>query len=328
MARQILNRLAALPILMLIVALWVFTLAYLSPYEPAEAYVEAYGLGMMTAEEREAYIRAWGLDRSFPEQFAAWFGNLLRGDLGKSRLLAGTPVAQAIAQRLGPSLLLVATGLALALAWGLVAGVVAAACRDSPLDWAVRAVAYWPAFAPVYWLALLAVFVFAVALNWLPVGGASDLRSIGGPVVHWRHLILPAGVLALSQQGWFTMYVRNAVLEGLQEDPVRLARAYGLGRWAVIWRHVLPGALLPAVTLMGTHLPELIGGSVLVESVFGWPGLGDLTIRAARAADLPLLLAITLAGGVLVVLGNLLADLLYQLLDPRVRNAVEGGRSA
>ncbi|MGH3897056.1 MAG: ABC transporter permease [Pseudonocardiaceae bacterium] len=147
--------------------------------------------------------------------------------------------------------------------------------------------------------------------------GDLHVRSDGSTTVDLAHLVLPAVTLALTQHGVFTLYVRSTVLEMMREDHVRFARAQGASETSVLFRHALPNSLVPYVTLIGTHVPELIGGSVLIETVFAWPGLGSLTV----AVDLPLLLAIVLAGAVLVVLGNLVADLLYRVVDPRVREA-------
>lgn len=316
------KRLVALPAVFLLVAVMTWGLAWASPFDPAEAYVESLaGPGQSNQALSDAYRQAWGLDEPMPAQFAAWLGNLLTGDLGVSRLVPGEEVATVIGSRLGASALLVATALALVLVGSLVMGVLAARFRDSPLDWLIRTISYTNAFAPSFWVALLAIYVFAVWLGWLPATGVADLRGSGGATVDLEHLVLPAVTLALTQHGVFTLYVRTTVLETMREDHVRFARAQGASETSVLFRHALPNSLVPYVTLIGTHIPELLGGSVLIESVFAWPGLGNLTVAAARAVDLPLLLAIVLAGAVLVVAGNLVADLLYRVVDPRVREA-------
>ncbi|MGH8905424.1 MAG: ABC transporter permease [Egibacteraceae bacterium] len=321
MFKTIGKRLLALPATLLAVAGITFLLAWASPYDPAEAYfAELVGQGAVTEDVKEAYERAWGLDRSMPEQFAAWLGNVVRGDLGVSRALPGQPVAEVILQRAGASAILVATSAGLALAGSLIMGVLAARFRDSWLDWAIRTMSYLNAFAPSFWVALLGIAVFAVWLGWLPATGASDPRSAGSGI-DLRHLVLPAVTLALTQHGTFTLYVRDTVLEVMREDYTAFARAQGASETRILFRQALPNALIPYVTLIGTHVPELIGGTILIESVFGWPGLGNLTREAAIAVDLPLLLAIVLAGSVLVVLGNLASDLLYRIVDPRVRES-------
>jgi len=317
------RRLLALPLILFAVALLVFLLAWASPYDPAEAYVQGAAAGdALTPELREQFERAWGLEDPMPVQFLSWLGRLVQGDLGESRYLSGAPVVDALKDRAYPSLVLLGSALGVVLVGALLAGVAAAAFRDSPLDWLIRTSAYAATFVPSFWVALLAVFVFAVQLDWLPAAGASNLRSVDGGRVEFRHLLLPMLTLALTQHGWFTLYVRDTLLEVLRDDYVRFAEAQGVGRVAVLFRHALPNALIPFVTLIGTHIPELIGGSILIESVFGWPGLGNLTRQAAIAVDIPLLLAIVLVGAVLVVLGNLIADLLYRVIDPRIRESM------
>lgn len=321
MSRLIFRRLAALPVILLLTAIIVFLLVWMSPYDPAEAYVMSYGPGI-SQQLRLQYAEAWGLNRSLPQQFTGWLSQLLRGDFGQSRLLAGQSVAEVIAGRAGATLLLVGASLVVALVGGLVAGVFAGALRGSWIDWLVRTAGYFAVFAPSFWIALLLLYFFSIKMSWLPAGGIGDLRTVVGPRFQWSHMILPLATLAMTQHAWFTLYVRNALLEVMREDYIRFAQAQGVGRVRVLFRHALPNALIPFVTLVGTHIPELIGGSVLIESIFGWPGLGSLTRQAALAVDIPLLLAIILLGAVAVVVGNLAADILYRVLDPRIREAI------
>lgn len=319
MARLVLRRLLALPLILLAVAAMTFAIAKASPYDPIQSYASMGSA--VSKENRDQIAHTWGLDQSAPEQFVRWGSNLVQGDLGSSRLLGGQPVASELAQRIPLSMLLIAAALVLVLAGGLVMGVLAAAFRDSPLDWVVRVLCYFNTAAPSFWIGLLALYVFSVSLGWLPAGGTSDYRSLGAPRVDLTYLILPTLTLAATQYAWFTMFVRNTMLEVMREDYVLFARAQGLGRTRILFRHALPNALVPFVTLLGTNLSELIGGAVLAETIFGWPGVGALAVKAALGVDLPLLVAITLATSCLVVLGNLAADLLYRVIDPRVREA-------
>jgi len=316
-ARIIARRMLTLPLVLFAVAALTFGLIAISPYDANSAYTGI--TGSISAQTREQINVAWGPDGSTLEQFGSWLGNIAHGDLGNSRLLAGQPVAGEIAERALPSLVLVLTALVLVLVGGLVFGVLAAAFRDSPLDWAVRTFSYYGTAAPSFWVGLLLLYVFSLQLGWLPSGGSVDVRAADGGFIDPVHLILPAVTLAITQQAWFTLYVRDTMLEVLRDDHVRFAEASGVRRVAVLTRHALPNALIPFITLTGTHLSELIGGAVLAETVFGWPGIGRLTVEAALAVDIPLLVAITLAGSVLVVLGNLVADLLYRVADPRIR---------
>lgn len=317
------KRVACLPLILLAVAAITFGLAWASPYDPAESYAGSVaGQEGLSLEVLDSYRARWGLDDPMPVQFGRWLGNLVTGDLGRSHLFSGDPVADVIGRRIGVSSLLVATSLALVLSGSLFLGTLAVRFKDSVLDHGIRMLAYLSTFAPSFWVGLLAIIVFGVHLGWFPTGGTADPRDPAAGLISLPYLVLPAITLALSQQGWFTLFVRSSLIEAMNSDHVRFARSQGAPRTTALLREALPNSLLPFITLIGTHIPELIGGTVLVETVFGWPGLGDLARRAAVGVDLPLLLAIILAGAVLTVLGNLAADLAYRAADPRIRDAV------
>ena len=318
MTRLVLRRLALLPLLLLAVAAGTFVLAEVSPFDPVDAYV---GAETQIAPERRAEIaQAWGFDQPLPERFGRWIANVAQGDLGNSVVAGGQPVAGEIVARAGSTLVLIGGALVLVLVGGLVFGVLAAALRGTAVDWLIRALSYFSAAAPSFWIGLLALYVFSIELGWLPAGGTSDPRSVDSGV-DLEHIVLPMLVLALTQYAWFTLFVRNTLLEVMNEDYVQFARAHGIRESAVLLRHALPTALIPFVTLAGVNLAELVGGTILIESIFGWPGVGLLALDAARGEDIPMIVGITLAASVLVVLGNLLADIGYRLLDPRVREA-------
>ena len=310
------RRLAALPIIMLAVAALTFVLAEVSPFDPVDAYVGAET--QISPERRAEIASAWGFDQGLAERFGHWLSNLAQGDLGYSIVAGGQPVADEIVARASTSLLLIGGALVLVLVGGLVFGITAAALRGSAVDWLIRALSYFSVAAPSFWIGLLALYVFSITLGWLPAGGPSDPRSADSGSVDLAHLVLPMIVLALTQYAWFTLFVRNTMLEVLREDHVQFARANGIGGLAVLVRHALPTALIPFVTLAAVNLAELVGGTILIESIFGWPGLGLLALDAARSEDIPMIVGITLAASVLVVVGNLLADLAYRALDPRV----------
>lgn len=315
----VIRRIALLPVILLAVAALTFALTEISPFDPVEAYV---GAESQVSLERKAEIaHAWGLDQPLHERFGRWVANIAQGDLGNSIVAGGQPVLDEIGARLGASVALVGGALALVLLGGLAFGVLAAALRGTWLDWVVRTLCYFNTAAPSFWVGLLALYVFSIELGWLPAGGTSDPRAVDGGGLDLAHVVLPMAVLAMTQYAWFTLYVRNTLLEVLREDHVRFAQAQGVGEVGVLLRYALPSALIPFVTLIGTHLSELVGGTILVEAIFGWPGLGQLTLQAALGEDIPLLVGITLCASVLVVLGNLLADVLYRVMDPRVREA-------
>lgn len=322
---MIARRLAVLPLMLFATAAITFLLAWFSPFDPATVYAtSAAGSEGLSAAVREAYLVRWGLDDPMPVQFVRWLGNMVTGDLGVSHLYNGEAVSSVIARRIGPSAVLVTVALGIVIVGSLVAGVLAARFRDRPVDYAVRGIAYLSTFAPSFWIGLLLIVVFGVTLGWLPTGGTADPRAGADATIQLRYLVLPAITLALAQQGWFTLFVRTSVLEALGSDHVRFARAQGAAPTTALVREALPNGLLPFITLVGAHIPELIGGTILIETVFGWPGLGDLARRAAVAADLPLLLAIVLGGAVLTVLGNLAADVAYRVADPRLREPTHG----
>jgi peptide/nickel transport system permease protein len=302
---------------MFVVSLAVFALGKASPFDPVAAY---FGVRILRASpEQIAQVRAnWGVDDPVWTQYTRWLGHLLTGDLGDSRLFQ-QPVSTVIGERLGWSVLLAAVGLVLAIVLSLVLGTLAAWRQGGWLDRAVTAIGLALEAAPVFWLALAALSLFAVSLRWLPAGGLTDPAAFPTFSQVAEHLVLPGGVLALSQAPWFTLFVRQALLESLTEDYVVGARARGLSERAVVLRHALRTALLPFLTLMGARVPELITGALLVETVFSWPGIAAATVAAARAVDFPLLAAVTLLSTVAVLLGNLLADMLYAVADPRVR---------
>ncbi|MGY0020522.1 ABC transporter permease [Streptomyces sp. YJ-C3] len=295
----------------------VFAIAAASPFDPVKAYAGTAGL--TASQENLDQLRAnLGVDRPLPARWWEWLTSALSGDLGDSAVLR-QPVADVIAQRLGWSALLAATAFLLAIALGTLLGVLAARCRGGPLDRAVTSLAYTLEAAPPFWLGLLAVWLFALQLGVLPAGGLTDTGSATVSAAQvLSHLVLPAGVLGLSQLPWFVLYVRQGVGDALDEDPVRGARARGLAPRTVLFGHALRSGTLPVLTLIGSRVPELITGALLVETVFSWPGIAAATVQAATAVDFPLLAALTVLATLAVLAGNWAADLLYGLADPRV----------
>lgn len=307
----------AVPVL-LVVTFGVFAVAAASPFDPVKAYAGTAALG---ADEQtlERLRENLGVDRPFTSRWWDWLTSALGGDLGQSSVMR-QPVAEVIGERLVWSSLLCAVAFVAAVLTGTVLGVLAARRPGSLVDRAVTSLSYSLEAAPVFWIALLVIWLFALQWGVLPAGGLTDTASeevTPGQVV--RHLVLPAGVLAASQLPWFALYVRQGVGDALAEDPVRGARARGLSEHTVLLGHALRSGLLPVLTLVGSRVPELITGALLVESVFSWPGIAAATVEAATAVDFPLLAALTTLATAAVLLGNLLADLLYGLFDPRVK---------
>ncbi|RLU89254.1 ABC transporter permease [Streptomyces griseocarneus] len=317
MARMTGRRLlAAVPVLV-VVTFGVFALAAASPFDPAKAYAGSAGLGAGQGV-LDQLGENLGTDRPFAARWWDWLTAALTGDLGDSASLR-QPVAQVIGERIGWSLLLCSLAFALAVAAGTALGVLAARRRGGLLDRVVTGLAYALEAAPPFWLGLLAIWFLALKLDALPAGGLTDTGSdtaTAGQVA--SHVVLPALVLAVSQLPWFVLYVRQGVGDALDEDPVRGARARGLSERTVLLGHALRSGLLPVLTLIGSRVPELITGALLVETVFSWPGIASATVEAATKVDFPLLAALTVLATAAVLVGNLLSDLLYGLADPRV----------
>ncbi|WP_438296398.1 ABC transporter permease [Streptomyces sp. HUAS TT7] len=308
--------LSAAPVL-LAVTFGVFAVAAASPFDPVKAYAGTAGLTASQAELDQ--LRAnLGVDQPLVQRWWEWLTSALTGDLGDSSVLR-QPVADVIAERIGWSALLATAAFAVAILLGTAFGVLAARRRGGWLDRCVSSAAYTLEAAPAFWLGLLAIWFFALKLGTLPAGGLTDTASdtvTSGQVI--SHLLLPAGVLGLSQLPWFFLYVRQGVGDALDEDPVRGARARGLAERTVLTGHALRSGMLPMLTLIGSRVPELITGALLVETVFSWPGIAAATVQAATSVDFPLLAALTVLATAAVLLGNLLSDLLYGLADPRV----------
>lgn len=317
MARMAGRRLLyAVPVL-LAVTFGVFAIAAASPFDPVNAY--AGTAGFSASQEALDQLRdSLGADEPFVTRWWDWLTAAVTGDLGESTSMR-QPVADVIGERIGWTVLLCAVAFAAAIVGGTLLGVLAARRRGGMLDRAVTSVAYALEATPPFWLGLLAVWLFALQLDALPAGGLTDT---GTDVVTFgqvaEHVALPAAVLAVSQLPWFVLYVRQGVGDALDEDPVRGARSRGLAERTVLLGHALRSGLLPVATLIGTRVPELITGALLIETVFSWPGIAAATVGAATSVDFPLLAALTVLATAAVLVGNLLSDLLYGLADPRV----------
>lgn len=261
-----------------------------------------------TAERVAQFRQEWGFDRPLIVQYGSFMLRALQGDLGTS-LRHGTPALPLIAERLPATFQLTLTAMAIAILLAIPLGVLSATNRGKIVDLLAMAVALLGQAVPNFWLAIMAILFFAVTLGWLPTSGRGT----------WLHVVMPAGVLATGLMALLTRITRSSMLEILSEDYVRTARAKGLTRWAVLSRHALRNALIPLVTVIGLQFGYILGGAVVVETVFTWPGVGLFTIQAITNRDYPVVQAAVLILSTAVVLINLLVDLLYGLLDPRIR---------
>src|SRR5680860_367528 len=274
-------------------------------------------------EDLERIRQNLGLDRPWYERYFVWLSDVAQGDLGLS-LTNFTPVTDRVLSVLPNTLLLTATALLVALAVSIPLGVAAAVRHNSLFDHVTTILVTAFAAIPSFWLALLMIILFAVKFDdWglpsLPAQGMEDLRGETGVLDRIEHLILPASALALAQIAGWTRFIRSSMLETVNQDYVRTARAKGLAERAVIYRHAFRNAMLPLVTLVGLALPELFGGAYLIEQIFAWNGLGRLAFNATQSNDYTLIMGATLLFAVLTMLGNLFADVVYALADPRIR---------
>jgi len=295
------------------VSILVFAVMHLSPGDPAAIMLGAQA----TREDVERLHRDLGLDRALPVQYARWIGRVLQGDLGRSIPL-GREVLPEVLIRFKATLILTAGALLVALLIGVPAGIVSATRQYTWLDRLSMGVAVTGVSLPVFWTGIMLIIVFSLTLRWLPSAGMFSPYGGGLGDLAW-HLVLPAITLGTASAAALARMTRSAVLEIVRQDFVRSARAKGLDERAVVGRHVLKNALNPIVTVLGIQVGTLLGGAILTETVFSWPGLGSMMVRAIQARDYPLV-----QGGVLLiattfVLVNLFVDLLYAWFDPRIR---------
>ncbi len=317
--RVVLRRLASLPILVILVVSLTFAVVQLAP----GSYADTIDHPSLTPEARQTIRATYGLDQPAGEQYLRWLRLAVTGDLGISFLFK-EPVTRVIGRALPATLLLTGTALLIDLALGL--GLAIAATRK-PYGWVDRltTILSLGVYAlPSFWIAGLLVLVFSLWLGWLPPShmhsvGASEMSAPAKMVDLLHHLVLPAFSLGLVGAAATARYLRTSLLETQSERYVVAATARGLSSRRILWIHTLRPALLPTITLLGLSLPVLVSGSVVIETVFSWPGMGQILWRAAQARDVPLIMGATLVAAAAVILGNLAADLLYTAADPRVR---------
>ena len=306
MQRYLAQRLLQLVPVLLGVSVLVFLMIHLVPGDPAQVMLQDYG----SAEQIAAFRHTLGLDRPLPVQYGVFLWRLLHGNLGRS-IHSGRPVAEEIALRLPYTLRLATAGMAVAMALGLALGVVAALHHRRLLDYASMVLALAGISLPSFWFGLVLILVFSYYLRWLPAAGADT----GGS------LLLPAVTLGTEAASIIARLTRSSLLEVLRQEFIRTARAKGAGETRTVLRHALRNALIPVLSIVGLQFAGLLGGAVIIETVFGWPGIGRLAVDAIFNRDLPMIQGIVLVAAVTFVAVNLFVDLLYGLLDPRIRYA-------
>ena len=307
MTAYITRRLLTIPAILLGVATIVFILMFIVPGDPARLLMGQHG-----DEKTLAAIRhEMGLDRPIYIQYSRFIAKLLRGDLGMS-YRQKRPVAQIIRERFPATAKLAFVSMLLAVIIGMSTGIIAATFRNTIYDWVVMVLSLTGISMPVFWLGMMLILVFASGLGWFPVGGYGQSGD-------FRHLFLPAISLAAISIGYIARMMRSSMLEVIGKDYIRTARAKGLSEMAVILRHALRNAFIPVITIIGINFASLLGGAVATETVFAWPGLGRATVDAIRMRDLPVVEGCVIFLAFIFVIANLIVDLSYAWLDPRIR---------
>lgn len=320
------KKLIRMALLLLGVSIVTFLLMCASPLDPLQTNVGQVALGSMSPEQVARLEAYWGVDTPPVQRYLGWMGDFLHGDMGTS-LLYRQPVLTVIGQRLANSVLLLIAAWVFSGILGLILGVAAGALRGKWPDRLIRGYCLLISSTPTFWLAILLLLIFSVWLGWfpvglsVPVGVAADAVTFADRV---RHAALPALTLSITGVANIALHTREKMIDVLESDYVLFARARGESEASVILRHGLRNVSLPAITLQFASVSEIIGGSVLVEQVFSYPGLGQAAVTAGLGSDLPLLLGITVITSAIVFAGNLIADLLYGAADPRIRRGAAG----
>jgi peptide/nickel transport system permease protein len=306
----------AFPVLLGILAL-TFILVQMLPGDPATVLLTPEEMmgdpGLI--ERRRAEL---GLDRPLPVQYVAWLGELAKGNLGTS-FHRNVPVTEMLAPRVMPTLILSGTGMVIALLIGVPVGVAAALRQNTKFDYASGVGSMVAVSVPTFFQGLIAIYVFSIWLGWLPSGGMRTLGIPASGIDLLKHLILPASVLSAVLMGPYVRYTRQSLLDVLRLDHVTTAKAKGVPRWGVVVKHALRNSLIPLTTVLAVQIPALLAGTVIIEYVFTWPGMGRLVIEGINSRDYPVILAVVMITAVLVLFFNFIADVTAAILDPRIR---------
>ncbi len=315
MRRYVASRLIQMMPVLFIISVIIFLLMRVLPNDPIYS-MAGEDSEALTPEIRAAMMRDLGLDRPLPIQYVNWLAGVVTGDWGVS-FQNKRPVSQELGSRLPHTLQLAAAAFLISLVLGVVAGVVAALKRNSIMDMLATSGAMFGIAIPDFWFALMLILLFGVTLGWLPVFGSELVWH--NPVEGLKHMALPALALGLNGAATIMRQTRSSLLEVMGEDYIRTARAKGLFERRVIWLHALRNSMLPVVTILGLRLGNILGGSVIIETMFSWPGVGRLAVFALQRSDYPVVQIIVMMSAVAILVANLLTDVAYAYLDPRIR---------
>ncbi|MCB9450668.1 MAG: ABC transporter permease [Anaerolineaceae bacterium] len=294
----------------------IFALTEIAPGDVADYFISPEI--QMSAEQLDAVRARFGLDMPAPLRYVNWLGNVLQGDLG-FRFTDGRPVSEVISRRFSASLLLMGTALTIGIVVGVPLGVFTGLRQYSFWDFSLTGVSFLGISTPAYILGILALLVFSIELGWFPSGGMRPVDSEPTLATTIHHLLLPSLVLSLNYIASFMRYMRFSMLEVIRSDYINTARAKGLYNRRVVWRHTVPNAILPVITVIGLSIPNLVVGAVFTETIFSWPGMGTLYLDAVQGRDVPLLMGINLVIALFVLAANILTDVAYAVVDPRIR---------
>lgn len=312
MGRYFLRRLIQFIPVLLGITLISFAIIEIAPGDPALLYMDRST--NPSPEDITKMRQELGLDKPLPVRYMNWLGRVVQGDLGKS-FVDKRPVLTRIVEVMPYSFIVAGLSMIVGYVLAILVGVVSAIRSGSWFDYIMSTVSAMLVSAPIFWVALMAILLFSVRWNLVPSSGWGE----GGFWVQLKHLLLPVLILALRDIAGLSRYVRSSLIEAMAQDFVRTARSKGLAERVVIYKHALRNALIPVVTIMGLSLPALISGALLVENVFALPGMGRLAVGAVGFRDYPVVMGVNLVLSILTVFGNLLADMMYGLVDPRIR---------
>jgi peptide/nickel transport system permease protein len=317
MNTYILKRILITIPLLLGITVITFSLIHLAPGDPVTGMIDPTR-GNLDAEAIARERSRLGLDKPLPVQYVLWLGRVVRGNLGYS-LINQKPVSQLIGDRILSTLQLTVTALAVSIVVGITIGIISAVKQYSWLDSLFTFLSFSAVSIPGFFLSLGLIYILALKLQWLPTSG---METLGAPPSLWdkvKHMIMPVSVLSVTMTAPLVRYARSSMLEILNQEYLTVARSKGLQEWLVLLRHGLPNALIPVITIIGLRLPSLFGGSVIVEQIFHWPGIGSLNIWAVQNQDYTVLMGLNMVSATLILFANLFTDIAYAVVDPRVR---------
>ena len=317
MIRYIVKRILQMIPVIILVSIFSFMIIHFAPGDPINMYIRQD----MTQQEIDELRVDLGLDGTIAEQYLAWLSNICRGNWGNS-LINHQPVAKQIFEKLPATLLLMGTSFVLSILMSIPLGLVSGMKKNKAADQFISIFAYIGISIPAFWLALMLIIIFSLNLHWLPSNGMRTVGSNSVLDILW-HLILPGIVLSVGNTAVFTRYIRSNTITQLEEEYVLTAKAKGVSKRRIMTGHVLKNCLLPIITIAGMNLASLVTGSFIIESVFGWPGMGTLGMSAINSRDYPMIMGFTMLSCVILIIGNFIADLLYGVADPRIKQEVK-----